>query len=195
MAYLELVKQIVNRDGIIPSSIATHKKCLETCLISKHTFYSVYLFTNISGPFTSELRFTSTPSQVEITWTSAECMSSSFLVEYALTLRGQCEAVSSPIFTNLGSVSGSPVNLDNLLPYSTYTVNITGVGSSGVNVWKLAEVTTQESGMLFVISNITLIFHISFKRHGTWNKCIVRSVSDCFCDFFFLRGVNWRARF
>lgn len=106
------------------------------------------MFVKISGPFASELSFTSTSSQAEIRWKSFECTLSSFIVEYALTLRDQCEAISVPIFTSLGSVSGSPVTLDNLLPYSTYTVIITGVGSSGENVSKSAEVTTQESGML-----------------------------------------------
>ena len=99
----------------------------------------------------SELTFTSTESQAEISWTS-ECPPSTFDVEYTMTLQDQCQILPVSIPNSLAPVSGSPAMLSNLLPHSTYIVSISGIGSSGVSVKKSVAVTTQESGMLTVMN-------------------------------------------
>ncbi|XP_072044911.1 receptor-type tyrosine-protein phosphatase F-like [Amphiura filiformis] len=98
-------------------------------------------------PFASDLSYSPvflSRTWIDMSWESTECPPSSFDVEYTLTLKDQCESALPSTDLRFLS-SGSSARLENLVPFSTYIIKVTGTGSSAVNVTQSVELVTQES--------------------------------------------------
>ncbi|KAJ8047620.1 Coagulation factor X [Holothuria leucospilota] len=104
------------------------------------------------------------PHQLTVTWrigVDEDCPAESFVVEYKLLNREQCQDESEGGLDGTIRTDTAPVLLNNLHPYSTYMVNVTVVNIYGRSTEKQTMVNTSEGAPTDPPTSISTEYHAS----------------------------------
>ena len=103
-------------------------------------------FSYMLDPFvpTSEVRLArASKNQVSISWNPSECPASDFIVEYLLTHSDQCLPVQGQR-TEVGVFNGDSATINNLDPFSSYTIFVKATSTNGDTVEQSVNIQTEE---------------------------------------------------
>ena len=160
---------------LVPLILVYKKYTVIFCSIA----YSSFLCLSVLGPVENLSIDVETSNSLTLSWdpqTQSKCDTDEYSVEYELVVKDQCESVSDPDRVVFGSYEDEFVIVDNLQPFSTYSVfvvPINGIGRGGESF--LMSSTTESGNIVSMATRSRVPF---FKNFYTRKKCR-RRVCTC----------------